>query len=273
VYGGAAYSNPYAPTTFGDFWFFSVASNSWTQLQSSGTPGIRAASAMVTIGTNLYLFGGIDNLGNTKNDLWKWSTTANTWTQITTTGSTPVAMENHIAVVSGTTIFVGFGETFNPNTNQFGITVGMWSINVAASTPTWTYIDPPSTPSARNYVSAVSDGQGRVIIFGADEAGGTQTCGAPFDQNPTNETWVYQSGGWAQSLTCIPTLIDPVTLPYGIKRHRAVLAPDPLTGAPIYYAIGGYGWNANSPDCATRQEWNGDLLSASLAGLLLGVLC
>jgi hypothetical protein len=273
VYGGAAYSNPYAPTTFGDFWFFSVASNSWTQLQSSGTPGIRAASAMVTIGTNLYLFGGIDNYGNTKNDLWKWSTTTNTWTQITTGGATPTAMENHIAVVSGSTIFVGFGETYSFSSG-FGVTVGMWSINVGASAvPSWTFIDPASAPSPRNYVSAVSDGQGRVIIFGSDQPGGTETCGAPFLQNPGNETWVYQSGQWAQSISCFPTLINPVTLPYGIKRHRALLAPAPISGVPIYYAIGGYGWNANSPDCATRQEWNGELLSASLAEILHGVVC
>jgi N-acetylneuraminic acid mutarotase len=276
VYGGSYYTNPYAPTFYGDFWFFNVAANAWTELTTTTNPGVRAASAMVTIGSNLYLFGGITASYQTKNDLWKYNIASNTWTNITTGGSQPTPMENHIAVVSGNTIFVGFGETYTYP--SFGVTVGMWSIDVSSANPTWTYIYPASSPSTRNYVAGVSDGQGHVIIFGADLSGGAMTCGAPFDQNPTNQTWVYTSntGQWAQSNnSCFPTLIDPITFPYGIKRHRGLVAPAPAPfgGTSLFYAFGGYGWNAESPDCATRQEWNGDLVTATIGEILGNTNC
>jgi len=54
----------------------------WTEIKQEGTiPEARSFHKMITIGNNLYLFGGVGANGRL-NDLWKFDTTNDKWTSL-----------------------------------------------------------------------------------------------------------------------------------------------------------------------------------------------
>jgi hypothetical protein len=56
-------------------WKYNIASNTWTQIDTTNGPSVRYMSAVFNDNQgNTYLFGGaIDDSGTSLNDLWKLS--------------------------------------------------------------------------------------------------------------------------------------------------------------------------------------------------------
>ena len=66
-----------------DIWAYDPIANTWTQQPSDGTtkPAARVMAAAVTIGTDIYFFGGYA-IPLTDAHMWKYDTTNGTWTQL-----------------------------------------------------------------------------------------------------------------------------------------------------------------------------------------------
>jgi len=272
------------PTFYSDLWFYSISANTWTNVTTTGAvPGVLGASAMVHYGQALYLFGGINGFFVTNNNLWKFNITSSTWSLLTVGGTPPPAMENHDMVISLLgRIYLGFGETFNASTTDQNITQGVWTVDITQSSPSWSQVTlntPSPAPSLRNYLGLVII-LNNLIIFAGDQEGGNSICGAPFPQNPGNQTWVLTlsntppSPAWYQYNA---SLTDPkwntLSFPYGLKRHRSVVASTP-GDLPDYvmYSVGGYSWNGASTNCTTNpaQLWNTNLIGVPVSVVFQG---
>ena len=153
-----------------DVWAFDAASETWSKLDTQGTPpGVRYGTSAVITKRNLLIIshgfasGRFDDtialdLGN------------NTWTQIKPIDEVPLNRCLHESVYDAKTdrmiMFGGCSSGYGPCPQD-----DAWSLDVEAKE--WNEIKPSgSKPSGRSNPSLVSDDSGRLILFGGRTGGG-----------------------------------------------------------------------------------------------------
>jgi Kelch motif protein len=195
VFGGATYqANFVGFYAHNDLQVYDVVHNCWKRLGPLvGGPQGRSRPSMWLVGNSLYVFGGVTSTLTTLNDLWRFDLDTEKWTQITPNGELPPtrheALGGQYAHDDKLTIYSG--EHIDPlDPAFFSIPGDTWEYNIASNT--WmnrtpgtgeTNVDP-----ARNYGSAAIIGSA-LYMHAGDIPGGSQGCGAPFPQNPSDEMW------------------------------------------------------------------------------------
>uniref|UniRef100_W5MVX0 Zmp:0000001301 n=1 Tax=Lepisosteus oculatus TaxID=7918 RepID=W5MVX0_LEPOC len=111
LFGGA--SHPQAKECLPGVYCFNTASLTWEKLKTGGVSLKSLKHSAVTVGDNIYVFGGILD-GTPKDDLLMFSTVSMTWTPVKTTGSLPSARYGHTCALVGDQIYM-FGGCSGDN--------------------------------------------------------------------------------------------------------------------------------------------------------------
>jgi hypothetical protein len=130
------------------------------------------------------------------------------------------------------------GEPLDPSRSVFPVDQETWAWDVVDGG--WTRAaDGP----ARNMAS-IGVNAGGAVLFGGDKEGGVTRCGAPYDQNVTNDLFLYDVEGDAW------TEIAGITnVPAPAKRTAGAWA------AGYFYVFGGFNFVCQS-DQDPGQIWN-----------------
>ena len=243
---------------------------------ATATPGppLRYRAGGCTDGTNVYVYGGGNDVGGYYNDLWRWDPTTGTWTQL---ANMPTAKQNIQGAYWNGKIYVpgGFNGAHITENAIYDIATNMWSTgaplpaaqtgtNVAfngkiynfggnpgpqatvtiydIATNTWT--TGASMPAAVTY--------GRATVAGnfAYYAGGitTVTVNTLYRYDLAANTWATEA-----PLQTARTSEELMTSPDGCKIY-AVMGGDAtfFTGVPLpvsveIYDIAGNSWTYGNP--------------------------
>ena len=164
-----------------------------TFLSNSAIP--RADHSAVTIGSDMYIFGG-DNQITFLSDLWKYNRASNSWRSLK---NCPITLNSHSAVVFGKNMFI-FGGSSNGS-----IVNNLWLYNSVSDS--WSQLTNTNAATARVGHSAVAIGSD-MFIFGG------------FTQSPhgvLSDLWSYNNvtGIWNKIIASGP--------PSARSNHSAVV--------------------------------------------------
>lgn len=249
VYGGATYqANFVGFYAHDDLNVYDVATNKWRRLGPLiGGPQGRSRPSMWLDGNRLYVFGGVTSALETLNDMWRFDLDTETWTQLiagAAAGSPPTrheALNGQYPVDGKLTIYSGEHiDPFDPA--FFSIPGDTWTYDI--ETNTWTNRTPgagSNVDPARNYGSAAVIGNAMYMHAG-DIPGGSQGCGAPFPQNPSEELWRLDltTHEWAK--------LSPAGL-VPLKRSVATVVDGTM------YVLGGFDFDCEELT-SPGQIWN-----------------
>ncbi|MDI6803002.1 MAG: kelch repeat-containing protein [Bacteroidota bacterium] len=150
-----------------DSWSFDLASNTWTQLSTTGgPPPTRAGHIAVfdSIRKRMIIFGGNNWWGTVFNDTWALDLQTNTWAQLSTSGDPPPKRWVHCGIYDYfRDRLIIFGGYYGPaGGHPYNDT---WALNL--STLQWEQLSTMNTPSPRTDIKAIFDNYNdRMIIFG-----------------------------------------------------------------------------------------------------------
>jgi len=182
VWGGDSTGFPSRTNTGGRY---NPATNSWTPTNTTNAPAGRELHTAVWTGSEMIVWGGLDDSFNDLNTGGRYNAGTNSWTP-TDTSNAPAGRESHTAVWTGTEMvvwggfdnfnFVDFntGGRYNPNTN------------------TWTATSTNNVPEARQNHTAVWTGS-EMIVWGGlnDEFFEELNTGGRY--NPNTDSWTATS--------------------------------------------------------------------------------
>ncbi|KAH9520447.1 kelch domain-containing protein 1 [Bulinus truncatus] len=112
IFGGVEQGQGNEPKETNDIFVFDLDTLKWSQPAVSGMiPPPRSASSLVTVGTKLYLFGGLSHISGWFDDTFIFDTETHSWCLLETEGVKPRARDKLQAVAVDTNIyyFGGFG--------------------------------------------------------------------------------------------------------------------------------------------------------------------
>ena len=168
---------------FNDTWSFDIASRTWTNLQPSGSPSVRAGHCMVydPATRRVIMFGG-SGMGSTLNDTWAYDPAANSWTNLRPSGELPSPRDSGSMVydkAAGKMILfggLGDGYTYDDQT---------WAFDPVADK--WQNLHPAKSPEGRvGHSMAYDEAAAETILFG-----GMRLTDDTLDV--FGDTWVYNS--------------------------------------------------------------------------------
>jgi len=195
IYGGTTFENDYFITAiYADLWSFNIATQTFTLITNGTGPGPRGTAKFYQIENYLYLFGGISlPLGfapTYENDIWRFNIDTQEWTQIDVVGQLPAPRSSFQQYQFGLQLYANSGETFSPPYN-FPTLNDTWAFNVLDQT--WRNVTGTQPPGRYNAASSPL-GLATWVIHGGEQVGNqVGGCGAPFTQDPSNETWIFNS--------------------------------------------------------------------------------
>jgi N-acetylneuraminic acid mutarotase len=177
-----------------EIWAFDLACQSWTQLTSTGGPGLRARMGMVPAadGQSAYLFGGRRQASSGYEnfaDVWQLDFATLEWTEIATTGEAPTP-RSHPAIAhdAGRDRLIVFGG----NTSTSGLSIvgtdDTWALDLTSGA--WTRLAEDTAPPPR-YAHGFAHRGDTFYVFG----------GSPdFDGPFTNDVWALDltTDSWSQ---------------------------------------------------------------------------
>jgi len=177
-FGGAPleiYPPPPSAAPSSETWLFD--GQTWTLASPATTPLARSGHSMMSVGTRVYMFGGVDHNGSPINDLWEWN--GNDWSRfVSSTAPAPRAG----AAMAGGVVFGGYDPISGTHFDD------VWQVD----TGRW-YQFPASGPSARrNAAMAEIDvwnvARDQLILHGGRDAQG----------NILSDTWSFSPrfGTW-----------------------------------------------------------------------------
>ena len=248
----------------------------WSTLSPPASPAPLAYSAAAYDSDNrtLVMFGGVTSTGALSNTTWVWN--GSTWhgyagSQIVSPQARELAAMAFDPVLHQLVLFGGRGYG--------GEVLGdTWAWNGAS----WYQVSKRLTgvsPSAREGAAMAYDGRGNLVMFGGDApstgsgsgrtAGSTETgagspgagstAGSSVDANgpapPTvslGDTWLWTSGGWAQSPSTGPAARTSASMAFDSSSGLAVM----FGGSSSAIASGAPGYLGDT------WTWNGDSWSA-----------
>ncbi len=182
-----------------DLWQYNESTNIWKKYITTGNKPIPRVYSSMTYkhsAQEIYLYGGIDALGNILNDFWKFDIENNSWIQIFS--DNPINARLHGASLFNDgfdNIFLFGGksdnETINNQTYKYSITQNKWS-NVNSTV----------SPSARfNQTLVFSPSTNYFYIFG----------GHTENNNLSNELWKFNLTTFEWSLESSNSSIPEVS--------------------------------------------------------------
>lgn len=248
IFGGSQFSADGSQfTVFDDLWKF--GGRDWAKEEPvNAGPSGRSGPTVWIDGGKIYVYGGIDATFTTLNDLWSYDLGTKTWKQLVAAGDPGAPPARHLAqaghtATNGTLTLYGgegldqTGFSVLPDTWQYDIASGKWA-NV---TPATGNIDPP-----RNYGAAGLIG-GSLYLQGGDIPGGSAGCGAPFEQNPTEELWKFDTV--AKTWRKLAPAGDPLVK---LKRTAGAVAGSSLV------VTAGWDFQCAADGTGPGQVWNKD---------------
>ena len=219
-----------------------MAPTKWSKLKSTG-PAPRSVAGMATVGTNVYLLGGLVGSAQAA-DVWALDTITETWTQ---KASAPVAVQNPAVCSVGKKIYLLGGFIGSGPNKQF------YSYDTVANT--WTTLTAPPAVTSRGVQGAT------MINVGAD----LFLIGGYYDTAANLETLVYKyvvsTATWtavavhpfAIAYAAAAVVDDTIIVAHGHApkgvANRAITAYNPYTNA----------WTTKIAD-------NGSTVAARIAG-------
>jgi len=197
VYGGnLAFPIECRPMTeiTDEIWAFDLACQSWSQLSTTGGPGLRARMGMVAAadGQSAYLFGGRrQGAGGYENfaDVWQLDFATLEWTEIATTGEAPTP-RSHPAIAhdAARDRLIVFGGNISSDPLVITGTDDTWALDLTSGA--WTRLAEDSAPPPR-YAHAFAHRGDSFYVFG-----GSPDFSGPF----TNDVWAFDltTDSWTQ---------------------------------------------------------------------------
>jgi N-acetylneuraminic acid mutarotase len=155
---------------------YNPASDSWTQMNTSGAPPARQFPAAVWTGTQMIIWGGYGDQ-DYLNDGWRYDPGTDTWTAIATNGA-PSARFLHSVVWTGSQMIVWGGVNAGGFLNDGGC--------YTPASDTWAPVTTGGAPSGRKFHSAVWMGTEMIIWGGYNNTGNLQDGGR---YNPFLNSW------------------------------------------------------------------------------------
>jgi hypothetical protein len=255
VYGGITYEGFFENIQLkGDFWSWDYLGRFWEQITpepNTTTPGPRVEHSAVFLNGQMFLFGGVVNeFFSDSNELWSYNPSTNLWTLLTVEGDPNSPSPRHAYQLIGSEldqkIFLYGGEGLVGF--EFIQLNDTWVYDLA--TNTWTDITPPAAcnilPPKNSYRGTTLVAE-KIVSYGGEGPNGitpNDSCPAPFPQDPSDQTWYFDT----RPSFRIWTQVFPVHTPPKMKRHTAE-----HVGSCVFL-IGG--WNF---ECPPGQIWNNDV--------------
>ena len=176
IWGGAYWLNDYNVRSYGNGGAYSPSSDSWSPLSSASAPAARRAHSAVWTGSEMIVWGGINENWQVFNDGAIYNPASNTWRPM---AAAPMGLHGHTAVWTGTEMIVwgdawmgNTGMVYNPQSNS------------------WRYTSWSGAPSPRVGHAAVWTGTRMAIWGGSDSydfAALRPGTGALYD--PATDQW------------------------------------------------------------------------------------
>jgi N-acetylneuraminic acid mutarotase len=211
--------------TYGDGSRYDPATDTWTLLPATGSPGPRQSPVAVWTGTEMIVWGGVFDLAGAR-----YNPVTDTWAA-TSTANAPSPRWNATVVWTGTEMIVWGGDggvalntggRYRPDTDTWTATAtapltprayhtavwtgsqmivwGGYNVHIgqlygdgarySPATNSWTPVTGVNAPDARTYHTAVWSGTEMIVWGGANEPAYDQTGGR---YNPTTDTWTPTS--------------------------------------------------------------------------------
>jgi N-acetylneuraminic acid mutarotase len=225
-----------------------AAAQTWRKLATSGVgPGERSSPAVVSLGSSIFLFGGVrDDFSAASDvfldDLYRFDTRTNQWEAIVVSGARPPARAFAGAVAHrgrGWMAVVG-GAHYGPFFSDFIGFDDLWAFDPAARA--WHQILPKNRgPIGRSAPSVWIEGD-RLYVFG----------GVTSDFATLNDLWSYdfRSNRWKQ--------LSPNGAPAAPpSRHEAMAGERPIDGRLLLY--GGEHFDPATGFSILNDVWEYDL--------------
>ena len=178
-------SHPKAGSRYSDTWAYDHNSSKWTNLNPQNSPGKRDANPLGydVESDRIILFGGVTTSTFFGNDTWAFDYNSNEWMEMTPTKKPPGRFGHNMAYDAESDRIILFGGSvydLQPIDDT-------WSYDF--NTNTWTEMNPPMSPPARQYFSMAYDSESdRVLLFG----GGDYTHGSMSEYTILyDDTWAY----------------------------------------------------------------------------------
>jgi hypothetical protein len=204
IHGGNESTDGLAFIPLGDTWVFDLASESWSQLMTTGDPSARLFHAAVGHGHTIYMFGGGDEnafLGPFFNDLWALDVQSGAWTMLDDGQSGPPGLTASDLVYDDQgqrlLLWGGHDDTELGSRNTvwgYELGGGGWSeleVGDVYNAPAAGFCDFPAdfvvpdldAPERRHAGAAVLSDAGELLVFG-----GKTDCGQ------INDVWSWSLG-------------------------------------------------------------------------------
>eukprot|EP01090_Pellita_catalonica_P002547 TRINITY_DN1211_c0_g1_i1.p1 TRINITY_DN1211_c0_g1~~TRINITY_DN1211_c0_g1_i1.p1 ORF type:complete len:313 (-),score=51.27 TRINITY_DN1211_c0_g1_i1:65-1003(-) len=179
---------------------------SWRRVAAKGdVPSARCHSAMVAVGTKIFLFGGQDKIKKF-DDFYEFDTTSNTWKKIETAIKPPRSLGHAMTVLNGEIYLFGGSDKVNSYSHLF-------KFDPAKSE--WCSVEQKNfvpTPRAYHTMNAY---KGKLIVFGGE--GQNQQFNDLYEFDLSSSSWKRLSDS-----------VDSDTEPPPRKRHSAAVFNDKL---------------------------------------------
>ena len=160
---------------------YNPLTDTWRPITTNGAPSGREGHTAVWTGTDMVIWGGIDEMVTWTNTGGRYDPNNDTW-QATTISSAPLGRNNHSAVWTGThmVIWGGTGGTVgNPLLNSGG--------RYNPTTDSWQATTTVGSPSARGSHTANWTGSEMFVWGGVDTSGAPVNTGGRY--NPSTNKW------------------------------------------------------------------------------------
>jgi N-acetylneuraminic acid mutarotase len=153
--------------------------DTWTATTTANAPTARALQTAVWTGSEMIVWGGVDNVVGYSNSGGRYDPSTDSWTATSLTNA-PTGRAGHAAVWTGSEMIVWGGFKFPPGALNTG---GRYN----PSTDSWTATSTSNAPTARDGPTAVWTGS-EMIVWGG--VGGGHTGGR---YNPSTDSWTATS--------------------------------------------------------------------------------
>ena len=163
---------------------YSPDTDSWTATSTTNAPEARSGHAAVWSGSEMIVWGGVNNNSLVLNTGGRYNPSTNSWTA--TSPGQPARVE-HTAVWSGSEMIVwgGTADGHNyPNTGD----------RYNPSNDSWTATSITNAPSGRELHTAVWTGS-EMIVWGGEDKSGALNTGGRYD--PSTDSWTATSTTFA----------------------------------------------------------------------------
>jgi N-acetylneuraminic acid mutarotase len=182
VWGGEAAGFPSRVNTGGKY---NPATNTWAPTSTTNAPDGRSLHTAVLAGSEMIVWGGVDDFFNDLNTGGRYNAGTDSWT-VTTTSNAPAARRSHTAVWTGTEMIVwgGFDDFNFVNLN----TGGRYNPNTNA----WSATSTNNVPQARENHTAVWTGT-EMIVWGGFNEEFFEALNTGGRYNPNTDSWTATS--------------------------------------------------------------------------------